>query len=390
MWKITVVYDYSVIIIGGGASGLFLHSLIPYALLIEKNSICGVKLLLTGNGACNITHDEDAASFVTHYYDKRRFVTPSIYALPPDALRSYFTSLGIDTYSRDDGKVFPVSGRSSDVRDALLGDARNILYETEVKRTMKEGETFRVETTKGAFTSKFLVIATGGMTYPKTGSTGDGYEFASSLGHSIIPPHPALVSLNIGKDTSHIEGVSVEEVTLTVARKKETGPVVFTKHGIGGPAAENISHWITGKEDLTISLLPSFDGFILKRENGKTEAVTALRRITRLPHSLLDFLFSDIGRKNTASLTKEDLSIIEERLTKLRVTASTDGVKRAMVTTGGVDTASVDSKTMESKKAEGLYFTGEVLDVDGECGGYNLTFAFASAFLAAEDIKRKI
>lgn len=381
--------DYRVIIIGGGASGLFLHSLVPSSLLVEKNSVCGVKLLITGNGSCNITHDEDSASLCTHYYEKRSFVTPALYAFPPSAVREYFSSLGVGTYSRSDGKVFPVTDKSSDVRDALLGNGRNILNEAEVKRVAKDGDLFTVETTKGTFYSTFLVIATGGVTYPKTGATGDGYAFARDFGHTVIPPRPALSSLSIGMDTSALEGVSLDSVTLSAGKKKETGPVVFTRHGIGGPAVQNISHWIEGETELRISFLPSFDISAVKRENGKTGIITALRRLTALPHSLLLFLFDSIKDKNTASITKEELFSIEEKMTRLTVTARTDGVKRAMVTTGGVDTREIDAKTMESKIVPGLYFTGEVLDVDGECGGYNLTFAFASAFLASKDIRKR-
>lgn len=381
--------DYRVIIIGGGASGLFLHSLVPSSLLVEKNSVCGVKLLITGNGSCNITHDEDSASLCTHYYEKRSFVTPALYAFPPSAVREYFSSLGVGTYSRSDGKVFPVTDKSSDVRDALLGNGRNILNEAEVKRVAKDGDLFTVETTKGTFYSTFLVIATGGVTYPKTGSTGDGYAFARDFGHTVIPPRPALSSLSIGMDTSALEGVSLDSVTLSAGKKKETGAVVFTRHGIGGPAAQNISHWIEGETELRISFLPSFDINAVKRENGKTGIITALRRLTALPHSLLLFLFDSIKDKNTASITKEELFSIEEKMTRLTVTARTDGVKRAMVTTGGVNTREIDAKTMESKIVPGLYFTGEVLDVDGECGGYNLTFAFASAFLVSKDIRKR-
>ncbi len=382
--------EYKVIIIGGGASGLFLHSLIPSSLLIEKNSMCGIKLLLTGNGSCNITHDEDRVSLCTHYYEKRGFVTPALSAFPPSAVREYFSSLKVETYIRSDGKVFPVTNDSRDVRDALLGDGRNILYETEVKKVTKKGVIFTLDTTKGSFSSEILVIATGGMTCPKTGSTGDGYSFARAFGHKVIPPRPALSSISISMNTSALEGVSLSSVTLTAGKKKETGAIVFTRRGIGGPAAENISHWIEGETELRISFLPSFDISAVKRENGKAGIIKTLRRLTALPHSLLLFLFDDIKDKNTASITKDDLRLIEERLTDLKVRVRTDGVNRAMVTSGGVDTREIEAKTMESKIVDGLYFTGEVLDVDGECGGYNLTFAFASAFLAAGDIRKKI
>lgn len=385
------VSDSKVIIIGGGASGLMLRHLLPSSLLIEKNSRCGLKLLITGNGACNITHDEEAQSFVTHYNGKKNFVSPAVYSFPPRKIREFFSSAGVDTFIRDDGKVFPSSKRSEDIRNALLGDDEGILYDTAVRSIRKDGEIFTVETDRGVFTSKIVVIATGGMTYPKTGSTGDGYRFASAFGHTVIPTHTALAPVRIDADTSYLEGVSLESVTLKAGREKEHGPVVFTRRGLGGPAAENISRFIPQRTELTISFLDSFNAEDIKKENGKAGVLTSLHRITSLPSSLLEYLFPMLMKKNTASVTKEEMRIVTDKLTDWKVRAEAESsLEKAMVTSGGVDTSEIEKKTMESKIVENLYFTGEVLDVDGECGGYNLTFAFASAYLAAQDIRKKI
>ncbi len=381
---------YRVIIIGGGAGGLFASHLLPSSLLIEKNSATGLKLLITGNGKCNITHSGEIEEIVTHYYEKKHFVTPSIYAFPPDKIRSHFSSLGVETYIRDDGKVFPISEKSSDVRDALLKGKQNVLYNTTVLSVTKENEVFIVKTDNGIFSSDFVILATGGMTYPQTGSTGDGYRLASTLEHTIITPEPSLSPLVFDIDTTILEGVSVKNVTLTIEKKSFSGDIVFTRNGISGPAAENISHYCQKGAELKICFVDNFESSNIKKENGKTNVINALSHLTSLPRSLLLFLFKSINNKTVAVLTKSDLHLIEESLLSFTLKVKGRNKNQAMVTKGGVDTKEVDSKTMESRKVKNLYFAGEILDVDGECGGYNLTFAFASAYTTVKSIKSRI
>lgn len=385
------VKNYPVVIIGGGASGLMLSSLLPSSLLIEKMSRCGLKLLITGNGQANITHDEDPGDFITHYYDKKNFVSHALYAFTPRKIRDYFREHGVDTLVRSDGKVFPSSFRSRDILSALMKNTGEIKTDTPVLRVVRAGSIFITETEKESCSSPVLVIATGGMTYPRTGSSGDGYHFASSLGHTIVPPRPALSQLRINHDTTQLEGVSVPSIILTTGKKEVSGPIVFTRNGFSGPAAENISHWIERKTELTVSFIPSFDSSKIKNENGKGNVLNTLSRLTFLPHSLLEYLFPSLDKRNNASVTKEEMRKIENTLLSWRVIADTSNSEdKAMVTKGGVDTTEINSRTFESKLVPGLYFTGEVLDVDGECGGYNLSFAFASAFLASQDIRRRI
>ena len=369
-----------------------LSSLLPSSsLLIEKMNQCGLKLLITGNGQANITHDEEPREFITHYFDKKSFVSHAVYSFPPQKIREYFREKGVETTVRTDGRIFPSSFRSRDILSALMKTNGEIITGTTVLSVRKEGTLFITETESESFSSPVLVIATGGRTYQKTGSTGDGYTFASSLGHTIITPRPALSPIRINCDTTPVEGISVPSVTLTLGKKEITDSIVFTRNGFSGPAAENISHWIDGKTELTVSFLESFEAQKIKEENGKGSVINTLSKLTSLPHSLLEFLFPFLRNKNNASVTREEMRKIEDTLLSWRVTADTSRTEdKAMVTKGGVDTSEINSRTFESKLVPGLYFTGELIDVDGECGGYNLSFAFASAFLAAEDIRKRI
>lgn len=380
---------YNLIIIGGGPAGLMLRNIVKDSLLIEKKSECGLKLLITGNGSSNITHNGTPGETALHYYDKKHFVSPSLYAFPPSDIMDFFDKRGVPLSIREDDRVFPSSGKSRDIRDALLGDGENIIYNTSVKKVGKEDETFVVETDNGTYYSEYIALSTGGMSYTETGSDGSGYTILKALGHRIIPPSPALVSLKCGINTEDIEGVAVKNCTLKKGNISYTGAILFTKDGITGPAALNISRYYDKEDDLTVRFLDNFSPGDIKKMNGKKNALNALSSLTTLPESLLSFLFPSIREKNTASLSKNDLNKITSTLLSWIIRAKAGGMKRAMVTRGGVDTAYINKKTMESKIVENLYAIGEVLDADGECGGYNLTFALGSAVLAGNDINRK-
>lgn len=380
---------YPVIVVGGGASGLFFSHLVKESLLLEKMDQCGIKLLVTGNGACNITHSEDIESFVTHYYDKRSFVSPSLYSLSPEGLRKEFSSLGVETYTRSDGKVFPISMKSSDIRDSLLSKIKNIKYNSEVVSIKKENDEYIVNTKEESYRAKIVVVATGGKSLERSGSNGSGYALLSSLGHTIIKPRASLVEIKVKEDISELEGISLDDVTLKIGKSSFNGSVIFTHAGLSGPASLNISHYMDLSDSLVISLFP-FTQDMLKKENGKLTIINGLRNITSLPHRLLSFLFL-FGKKQIASATKEDIKTIDEKLNRWELKIKNiDDFNKAMDTRGGVDTKEINNKTMESKINKNLYVLGELLDVDGECGGYNLNFAFASSYVAAQDIKKKI
>ncbi len=372
---------YPVIIIGGGASGLFLSSLMKESLLLEKNAECGKKLLVTGGGACNITHDEAPRDLVMHYHEKKNFVSPALYTLSPDRIREYFASLGVESYIREDGKVFPTTNDSHTVRDSLLNGGR-IITGYEVRTLEKRDELFIIN---DEYSADAVVIATGGTVFPQTGSTGDGYRFAKQFGHTIAPPKSALCEIRVDRDISALEGISLESATLKVGKNSMTGPLLFTRKGISGPVALNLSRYVEGDADIVIKLC-DISAEEIKAENGKQKCANALHHITLLPQRLIDNIIPSED-KNIASLTKDDIRTIIERLTSWKMKGNTREQNRsAMVTCGGVSTKEIESRTMESKLCSNLYIVGETLDVDGETGGYNLSFAFASSYLVYKNL----
>lgn len=379
--------EWKAICIGGGASGLYFSHLVPQSLLVEKNQRVGLKLLATGGGMCNFTHDLSPRDMVEHYYEKKAFVSSAIYTHSPDEIRREFEDLGVASFVREDGCVFPRSRRSQDIVNALAGECRNILTGCEVLSVEKTDGHFHLETTKGELETKVLVIATGGLSYPQTGSTGDGFRFASSLGLSIVPPHSALCEIRLMDSLVVCKGISLDDVVLSCNGKKTRGPVVVTDRGLSGPAAMDLSRYIGRNDDLTIRFCTMTTEEITALE-GRKLACNAIAQATGLPDRLVRFILGpDISAKRIAQLRKEELVRIASRLSSYRTGASTDGMmKRSTVTRGGVDTKEIDPKSFQAKSCPGLFVIGEALDVDGECGGYNLSFALASAFCAATSV----
>ena len=368
-----------IVIIGGGASGLFLSSLIPEALLLEKNNTVGKKLSLTGGGKCNLTHEGEPRDTVSHYYDKKRFISPSIYTFPPVKIREYFSSLSLDTYIRSDGKVFPKSEKSSDVISALTKG--EIALETKVLSVTKNNDSFILTTNNGVIEAEKVVVATGGSSFPQTGSDGSFFSVLSLLGHKIIPLRPALSSLKVMENMGRVEGITVEDVSIKYKKIKKEGSILFTRNGISGPEIMNISREVENESQIEISLssFPPSELFHLK---GNMKAIKALHEETSLPMRLLEERLSWKDKK-IGDLSKNDSEEYRNKFYKWTPTVTTKGMlNSSTVTRGGVDTEEVDPVTFKSKLVPNLWIIGEALDVDGECGGYNLTFAFASAYSA--------
>ncbi len=369
------------IIIGGGAAGSFLSSLIPSAHLFEKTNILCSKLLITGNGACNVTHSEDIKSFITHYYDKKNFISPSIYAFGPERIREYLKAKGVETYIREDGKVFPTSNNANDIKNALVKDLKNIHLNEEVVSIEKKDNYFIVKTNKQSYEAKVVVCATGGASYPLTGSDGSFFTILKSLGHKIIPLRPALSALITDSiNTQKLEGITLNNVTLTHKKKKYTGPILFTKRGITGPMVMNMSRFVENNDEVILTFA-NLDKEEIKNQNGKTKCINAIHDLTLLPKSFLEVVLS-CSEKKVAELSKKDIQEIMENITSLKLNVKLDKLNLATVTKGGVDTTEIDKTTYKSKLVDNLYIIGECTDVDGECGGYNLTYAFSSAYCA--------
>lgn len=382
--------DYTAVVIGGGASGLYFSHLMKDCLLIEKKPRCASKLLITGGGECNFTHDDDAGEMVRHYYEKKAFVSPAIYSHNSHAVRSHFEELGVPSFTREDGKVFPLSRDAHSVADALINNTRNIITDCRVTGVRKENGIFLTQSTKGEFTSKYLVIAAGGASCPVTGSDGDGYALASSFGHHIITPRPGLCRIRLMNNIPLCEGITLDSVSFRIAGKTFEGPLLFTDNGVSGPAVMNASRYVeNNRSEITICFHPMEENAV-KRLDGRKKAVNALSAYTHLPDRFLKNLLPFLADKNIAEMNRQDIRETVRRLSSFTSGCTTEGeMKRATVTHGGVDTKEIDRKTFRSHLCENLYLIGEVLDVDGECGGYNLSFAFASAFCAFSAISEK-
>lgn len=401
--------ESDICIIGAGPAGLMAaYSAAAGSkkvIIIESNTTAGRKLLLTGRGRCNLTHWGTTGEIIKAYEPFDRFVRHCIYEFPPQKLRDFFHRRGLETIEEPDGCVFPKSQKSSDIKRILLDELKNpsvkILYGTKVQSVKKDKDTFIIQSEKFTISAGSVIIATGGISWPQTGSTGDGYKFAQSLGHNIVEPKACVVPLvTAEKFCSTLAGVGVSNVKISCKTDKKistAGPLIFTHSGIGGPAVFDLSRRITDRlsqnhsVELLIDLLPQETDQQLDKKLAENFTQYPKRNVVSIiaqyvPRALAEVICSAGGFTGIAAqLTKNDRKMLVERLKRLRLTAvSTESIEKATVTRGGVDIARIDSKTMQSGLCSGLFFAGEVINVDGPCGGYNLQFAFSSGFLAGK------
>ncbi len=398
-------------IIGAGPAGLMaaIHSggCDTETILLESNNQAGCKLLLTGGGRCNLTHEAAVDELARAFGAKGKFLRHSFHQFPPESVRQFFQKHGLKSKVEDNGCVFPVTDCAGDVRDVLLTEAKRLgvrfIFSAKIKSIAKHGEYFTIERTGQKILAEKVIIATGGMSYPETGSTGDGYKFAHNFGHTIIEPKASLVPLvTVENWPGELAGTSMENVkiTTTIGGKKviATGAMLFTHNGIGGPAALDLSRFVTdllpnetNPIKISIDLIAAsneveLEKMILKQigEHPKKTVASILteivpRRISQVLCRQLDFpenlyanqLSKNLRRKLLRLLKAIPLSIVRSR-----------PIAEAVVTRGGVSLGEVEARTMESKICPGLFFAGEVLDVDGPCGGYNLQMCWSTGALA--------
>lgn len=360
---------HRLVVIGGGASGLFLSSLLgKKPLILERNPSAGKKLLLTGGTRCNYTHLEPNEELITHYRGDKRLVKSLIYDYSPKDIINHLKSIGIEP-KNENGKIYPSSERSIDVLNALLKGA-NIKYNTMVHDIEKHNGFFLVHTNSEIIECEKLVIATGGNSYPKTGSDGNGYALLRRLGHRITPICPALSPLILKDSLTSARGITLE-VEIKTESMYSRGSSVITDQGISGPAAENISWALSSEKEIEISFTQNPNP-IDKRKNS------LLKNSLGLPAELITALMKSLADKKTSALTKRETEYINKRLTSFRTMAKST-YKGAMSTHGGVSTDEIDRNTLESKIIENLFIAGDLLDIDGDTGGYSLTIAFSSA-----------
>lgn len=404
---------YQVIVIGAGAAGLMAAGqaggLGAKTLLLEKMTRPGRKLGIAGKGRCNLTNSAALPEFIAHFSPNGRFLRQVFSKFFAPELIVFLEKNGIGTVIERDGRVFPASGQAKDVVDALVrwvGECSvTLLTGSPAEQLIVEGaRVIGVKISSGrVFHADSVIVATGGASYPTTGSTGDGYRLAESVGHTIVPIRPALVPLEtVGGIAQKLQGLSLRNVTvrLLVNTKKEAqafGEMLFTHFGLSGPIVLSLSKQVVDslrqghRVTLSIDLIPSLDDQELDARLLRDLAARGNRRFRTvmkgfLPRKLIPVCaeLTNVPEDRTAhQMTAEERKRLRTWLKDFRLEVSGyRPLKEAIVTAGGVNTREVDPRTMASRLVSGLYFTGEVLDVDADTGGYNLQAAFSTGWVA--------
>ncbi|KAF1076157.1 NAD(P)/FAD-dependent oxidoreductase [Methanogenium sp. MK-MG] len=397
---------YTAIIIGGGPAGLFCacRAAGGRILVLEKMPSCGRKLCITGAGRCNLTHTGTITEFMTHYGDGGKFLRPALMNFSPEDLLAFFREHGLFFTADENGKYFPEDGMAKDVLSVLLAECTRAGVEIRCGEPVRAIECtndhFSVKTGDATYTAEHVVLATGGASYPATGSAGDGYTLAGMRGLPVTETGPALCAVIIRDYPFHaLTGISFDSVPLSLYRdnkkiRQVTGDIILTVNGISGPGALHISRYVQSGDTLHVGFVTGTDEESARKyltdtiANGKNRQVKTVLAEREIPVRFLIRLLelSGIPRDATcAHLTKTDRNTLIRYLTDFPFTvAGTEGYTTAMATRGGVARGAIQQKTMESKAVPGLFCIGEVLDIDGDTGGYNLQAAFSTAALAAD------
>jgi len=372
-------------------------------IILEKNEKLGKKLHITGKGRCNITNDTDIQGLLAHVVTNPRFLNSSFHAMDSQALLNFPAFRQVPFKTERGGRVFPESDKADDINQALaryLGELGvKVRLNTAVKK-ISPSFTLEVGDKNEILHANAVIIATGGLSYPSTGSTGDGYNFAKKFAHTIIPAFPALVPLITAEEwIPALEGLSLKNVRCTAKLPndkkiyEETGEMIFTKNGISGPIILRASTFLTDKLsariiiDLKPALTPEqLDARIL-RDFSKTQNKNFANSLDDLlPKRLIETIIalSKIPpNKKVNAITRAERQTLVTLLKNLTLTAvETSGFKEAVITKGGISTREINPSTLMSKKQQGLFFAGEIIDTDAMTGGYNLQIAFSTGRLA--------
>ena len=404
---------FDVIVIGAGPAGMMAAGrsaeLGNKTLLLEKTDSSGKKLLLSGNARCNITNScENVEDFINNFSESGKFLRNAFSVFFNKELLRFFRKRGLDFKVEPGGKVFPITDKADDVLRILVKyvkDSRcQILYRKEVSDIVNQGDVFEVVAKDNStYNAKKVILATGGLSYPQTGSTGFGFHIAKIFNHTVIKPKPGLTGVILKNNfLKEWQGVSFEDAGVSVYADsklihKDRGEMIFTHFGISGPVILHMSHIVydslgSGKKVfLSVDFKPEVNHHelgILFQEELKTsparKITNALKEFipVRLVKRFLEAASVDPDKKLN-QVSKEEIKAILEKLKGLRLNVeSVRPIQEAMVTCGGVSVKEIDPKTMESKIVKGLYFAGEVIDVDGKTGGYNLQAAFSTGWMA--------
>ena len=395
------------IVIGGGPAGMF--AAITAAeqgkkvLLLEKNHRLGKKLLITGKGRCNVTNHCSGQEVLQNTPRNGRFLFSAMAAFPPEKTYAFFESHGCPLKVERGNRVFPVSDRSQSVLDCLQNELRRLHVTVSEERVTEiltaEGRVTGVRTDRGSHEAGWVILATGGVSYPATGSTGDGYRMAEALGHTIVPQEGSLVPLEAEEDCKQMQGLSLRNVGVKLLNAKgkvlyqDFGELLFTHFGVSGPTVLSASCHMKGEGcRLLLDLKPALDeakldARILRdlemyQNRAMENALTDLLPRSMIPVVLRRLEIAPDMQAN--SLTKQKRRALVELLKAFPVEIlGKRPVSEAIITSGGVKVSEINPKTMESKLVPGLYFAGEIIDCDAYTGGFNLQIAWATAYAAA-------
>ena len=406
---------YDGIVVGGGPAGMF--AAIEAAgqgkriLLLERNDRLGKKLLITGKGRCNVTNNCTAQGVLQNTPRNGRFLYSALTAFPPEKTMAFFEEKGCQLKTERGNRVFPVSDKAQSILECLQKELRNRKVTVRTARAKQiivlDGRAIGVKTQEETIISDWVILATGGASYPTTGSTGDGYDMASALGHTIIPAVGSLVPLETaGNDCQDMQGLSLRNVGVKLLNAKgkvlykDFGELLFTHFGVSGPTVLSASCHLKGDGcRLSIDLKPALEEEKLDErirrdlEMYKNRAMeNAL--IDLLPRSMIPVVLRRLEidpAMQANSLTKQKRRALVELLKNFSVEITGKRpVAESIITSGGVKVSEIDPKTMESKLIPGLYFAGEVIDCDAYTGGFNLQIAWATAYAAASAAAGKV
>lgn len=410
---------FDAIIIGGGASGLMCAVQLAWggksAAVIEHERVIGKKLRITGKGRCNVTNNCDVQTVLANTVSNPRFMYSALNGFSPEDTMAFFEMLGVPLKTERGNRVFPVSDNANDIADCLINTAKQagvtLIRENAAEILYEGNKAIGVKCDNDSFYADNVIVATGGKSYPKTGSVGDGYRFARAAGHRVTEITPSLVPMVTAQKSECAEmmGLSLRNVTLSLYEKgrdkplySELGEMLFTHFGISGPltlsASAHIKEMKNGRFFVLIDLKPALDEETLDKrilrdfEDSKNRDFSnSLGRL--LPAKLIPVMIRRTGidpTKKINQITKQERERLVSQIKAFRLDiAALRPIDEAIITRGGVDVKEIDPKTMRSRLKENLYFIGEVLDIDAYTGGFNLQLTFASAFACAKAINNK-
>jgi len=402
------INNYNLIVIGSGAAGMM--SAITAAkegknvLLLEKLPKIGAKLKATGGGKCNLTNTLSNEDFMADFGRNGRFMTPALNKLNYKQLQKFFKEIGVDSHAPDGVRVFPITHSSNTIIEALKNEMQRlgveVICEQRAKKLQLDGDKISgIITQNNTYTCKNIIIATGGLGYPTLGAEGDGYEMVSEMGHKITSLHPAMMPL-VTKEKwgANCRGDTIAKATIKIDLKKAkklrgVGDLIFTKEGIRGPVVLDFAREITpfldkhGEVPLLINMTKGMNEEQIRVHLKKSPQESIYQRVSSLLPESISREFCKLCNIDKSEKFSKIAGQNRDKL--IQILASTpltvighDGFKMAMITRGGVSLKEISPDTMQSKLIGGLYFCGEVMDLDGPCGGYNLQWSFSSGFLA--------